>query len=276
MKLLSTAVAICLVLSYSAITAEGVQCTDQDRLLYEADLDTLSDNRIIDEKITSNTKLQGFSVEELKFSKRSQSAKAPCDWEGLIKITLPPGSPATGALPPGLPATGALPPGLPAIGALPPGLPAIGGAQDRALRFEFTHVQSLNDLGSPSFHIQFGDSIDDDAVDASTSSTTHSVEIFNDGRTLKLHINGEPYKEVPNFIDQKYDTNIIVGHQLQFVKAYSGDRQLETSLDGSQPSRGVADDNTVYVGLNRLIQETDQSPSGEGLCKVKVYAFTCN
>ena len=71
MKLLSTAVAICLVLSYLAITTEGVQCTDQDRLLYEADLDTPSDNRIIDEEITSNTKLQGFSVEELKFSKRS-------------------------------------------------------------------------------------------------------------------------------------------------------------------------------------------------------------
>ena len=249
MKLLSTAVAICLALSYLAITAEGVQC-NRDGLLYKANRNTPSGNRI---QSTTDPILQGFSVVEIGFSQRSSSPQAPCDWEGLIEIALP--------------------------------TPAPGGVQDRALGFEFTHVQSLNDLGFPSFHI--GDSIDNDAVTA-PSSTTHSAEIFNVGRTLKVHANGEPMSPTiispeTDFIDltESRDITIRVGHQ--FVEADNGAGRVKSytypnqdslfSLDGSQPSIGVAD-YKVYLGMNRIIK--DQSPSGKGLCNVEVYAYTCN
>ena len=246
MKLLSTAVAICLALSYLAITAEGAeraegaegaegaipQCT-QDGLLYEAYPDTPdpSHNRI---KMTNDPKLERFSVEELEFFERSE---ALCDWEGLLKITLP--------------------------------LPAPGDVQKRALGFEFTHVQPPNDLDSPTFHI--GSSIDNEAVYYPIPSTVYSAEIFNDDRTLKLRTNNR-YEEEFNFINLSTDTMIQVGHQL--VKAYNGAGQMESyqdylfSLDGST---GAAE---VLVGLNRIIK--DQSRPGKGLCNVKVYAYTCN
>ena len=248
MKLLSTAVAICLALSYLAITAEGVQC-HRDGLLYKANRDTPSGNRI---QSTTDPKLQGFSVVEVGFSKRSSSPQAPCDWEGWLEITLPP--PATAS-----------------------------GGQDRALEFEFTHVQSPNDLGFPSFHI--GDSIDNDAVNA-PSLTTHSAEIFNVGRTLKLHANGEPTSPTispeTDFIDliMSRDIKIRVGHQ--FVEADNGAGRVKSytypnqdylfSLDGSQPSIGVAD-YKVYLGMNRFIKQ--QASQGKGLCNIRVYALTC-
>ena len=251
MKLLSTAVAICLALSYLAITAEGAeraeeaegaeeaipQCT-QDGLLYEAYPDTPdpSHKRI---KMINDPKLQGFRVEEPEFFERSE---ALCDWEGLLKIKLP--------------------------------LPATGGVQKRALGFKFTYVQPPNDLGFPSFHI--GDSIYNEAVDDPIPSIIYSAEIFNDVRTLKLHANRELGRPIippeANFIDQSHDTMILVGHQ--FVRADNGDGQMESyqnhlfSLDGST---GAAE---VSVGLNRIIK--DQSRSGKGLCNVKVYAFTCS
>ena len=233
MKLLSTAVAICLALSYSAITAEGTipLCT-RDGLIYEADLDTGT-------RINTDP-----SVVELEFSERPQSVGASCNWEGLIKITLP--------------------------------LPASGGVQDRALGFEFTHVQPPNDLGFPSFHI--GNTIDNEAVDVPIPSTIYSAEIFNDGSTLKLHANRQLGRPIippeDNFIDLNHDTTILVGHQ--FVRADNGDGQIESyrnhlfSLDGST---GAAD---VFVGLNRLIKDQSPPAPGKGLCNVKVYAYTCN
>ena len=232
MKLLSTAVAICLALTYLAITAEGTtpQCT-QDGLLYEANLDT--GTRTSYWQTTTDPDLQGFSVVEVGFF---TSPPAPCDWEGLINITLP--------------------------------LPAPGGVQDRALGFEFTHVQSSNDLGFPSFHI--GNSIDNDAVTPISST----AEIFNDGSTLKLRtIN--IYEEEVNFIDLSHDTMIQVGHEFIIADIVGTDRvdlpkyyqNIPLSLDGST---GAAE---VYVGLNRIIK--NQPPSGKGLCMVKVYAYTC-
>ena len=222
MKLLSTAVAICLALSYSAIIAEGAipRCT-QDGLLYEADRDTPLGNRI---KMTNDPELQDFSVVELEFSKRSE---ALCDWEGLIEITLPP--PATAS-----------------------------GGQDRALGFEFTHVQSSNDMGSPSFHI---------------SSTIHSAEIFSEGRTLKLRKNGGPIiSSETEFIALSHDTKTLVGHQI--VKADNGAGRVEYYQDYLQPS--TANDK-VILGMNRFInQQSPPPPPGKGLCNVKVYAFTCS
>ena len=237
MKLLSTAVAICLALSYVAITAEGAegaegvipQCT-QGILLYEANLDTGDSDHY-----WSNTDYVVTELPDNKLVRRSRSGRCD-DWEGLLEIKLP---------------------------------------QKRALGFKFTYVRSPNDLGFPSFHI--GDSIYNEAVDVPIASTLYSAEIFNDGHTLKLHANREPGRPiippVPSFIDQSHDTMIIVGHQ--FVKAYNGAGQMEYYQDYLFPLYGSTGAEEVYVGLNRIIN--DESPkSGEGLCKVKVYAFKCN
>lgn len=235
-------VTICLALLYASTAEADLSCTS-DGLLYEADLDTGI-------RHTSAPELQGFSVVEDAFSPGSLSSS--CSWEGRLMITLP---------------------------------TAIGGVQDRAVEFKFTHVTSSSAMGFPSFHI--GDSIENEALDNPSTSplTSHSAEVFNDGLTMKVHANREqgrpttsPYGQEPSFIDLNTETTLKVGHK--FILANNGNGQTKSyrndylfSLNGDPPQRGVAD-YKVYLGMNRLIKQ--QAPPGKGLCKVEVYALTCN
>ena len=240
LRILSTVITICLALLHAI--RQSCQC-DLNGLLYEANLDTGMSST------TNDPKLQGFSVVEDDFSQRS--SRSPCSWKGRLMITLP---------------------------------PAINGVQRRALVFKFTYATSPSGLGFPSFHI--GDSKDNEALDIPISSTTHSAEVFNDGLTVKVHANREPgrppvspYGKEPNFIDPNHDTTVIVGHE--FMMANDGNGKWMDyngflfSLNGDPPQTGVPD-YRVYLGMNQLIKEQASLGTGRGLCKVKIFALTCN
>ena len=142
---------------------------------------------------------------------------------------------------------------------------AINGVQRRAVKFVITHDTAL---GFPSFHV--GDSVTNE-VDGSGAA-----EVFNDGSAWNVYADQQLGYPVPSYpVESGFVTeNVELYISDKIIQVVSGSQARDYygrylfSLDGSP-------DYEFFLGMNRIIANIPGS-SGMGLCRVKIFAATCN